>query len=153
MLHVGESAWRISMRVACFSVEDTILALYCAIDDALALAGIHARNGKLVHRPGPAPELDDREVLCLSVLQELFHFESDNSYFNWLENQPLIRSMFPKLMTRQKFAERRVLLTELAAKLSGAICHMSGESRPPFASSTRILSMSAARCERAAKNA
>jgi hypothetical protein len=141
------------MRVTCFSVEDSIIALYCAIDDALALAGIVARNGKLVHRRGPAPELDDREVLCLSILQETLHFKSDNSYFNWLENQPVIRRLFPKLMTRQKFAERRALLTDLAAKLSSVFCQMAGESHPPFASSTRILSMSAARCERAAKNA
>lgn len=153
MLHVGENAWSIRMKVTCFSVEDTIVALYCAIDDALSLAGIRVRDGKLVHRPGPAPELDDREVLCLSVLQEALGFESDNSYFNWLENQPVIQELFPKLIKRQKFAERRVLLTDLAAKLCGAFCHMAGESRPPFASSTRILSMSAARCEPAAKNA
>jgi len=140
------------MSLTSFSLEDTILALYCAIDDALIQAGIPAHNGKLVDRPGPAPEFDDREVLCLSVLQEVLHFESDNAYFNWLNNHPLIREWFPKLMTRQKFAERRVLLTDLAAKLCNVFCQMAGESDPPFSSSTRIQSMSAARSEPVAKS-
>jgi hypothetical protein len=135
------------------SVEDTIFALYCAIDDALKLTGISARDGKLTQRPGPPPELDDREVLCLSVLQEVLGFDSDNAYFNWLENSPLIRALFPKLIKRPKFAERRALLTDLADKLSDAFLQMSGESQPPFSSSTRILSMSAARCVPAIKNA
>src|SRR6059058_2027870 len=107
------------MQLASFlSVEDTILALYCAIDDALKFIGISARDGKLVERPGPPPELDDREVLCLSVLQEVLGFDSDNAYFKWLENSPLIRELFPKLIKRPKFAERRALLTDLADKLS-----------------------------------
>jgi hypothetical protein len=138
---------------AFLSVEDTIFALFCAIDDALKVVGIFPRNGKLTERPGPPPLLDDREVLCLSVLQEVLGFDSDNAYFNWLKNSPLIRSLFPKLIKRQKFAERRALLTDLAAKLSGAFLQMTGESQPPFSSSTRILSMSAARCVPAAKNA
>lgn len=153
MIHVGESTWSFGMQLTSFSVEDTVLALYCAIDDALAFAGIHPRDGKLVPRRGPPPELDDREVLCLSVLQEVLGFESDNSFFNWLENQPIIRQLFPKLIKRQKFAERRALLTELAAKLSGIFCQRAGESQPPFSSSTRIRSMSAVRCERANRNA
>ena len=131
------------MALATFSVEDTILALYCAIDDALAHAGIVVKNGKLTDRPGPAPELDDREVLCLAVLQEVLGFESDNAYFLWLENQPLIRELFPKLIQRQKFAERRALLTALALKLSGAFCALSGEGQPLFSSSTRTPSRSA----------
>jgi len=141
------------MTLTCFSLEDTVLALYCAIDDALAQAGIRSRDGKLVERPGPAPELDDREVLCLSVLQEVLHFKSDNAYFNWLNNQPFIRTWFPKLMTRQKFAERRVLLTDLAAKLCSVFCQMAGEGDPPFSSSTPIQSMSAGRSARAARSA
>ena len=153
MLHVGGITRSIVMPLSCFSIEDTILALYCAIDDALASAGIRPRDGKLVWRRGPPPTLDDREVLCLAVLQEVLGFESDNSYFNWLENQPVIRDLFPKLIKRQKFAERRVLLTALAAKLSGVFCHIAGESQPPFSSSTRILSMSAARCAPGTKNA
>ena len=139
------------MALATFTVEDTLCALYCSIDDALVHAGIVAKDGKLVARPGPPPELDDREVLCLAVLQEVLGFESDHAYFLWLENQPLIRELFPKLIKRQKFAERRVLLTELALKLSHAFCALSGEGAPPFSASTRIPSKSAT-CAAAATN-
>ena len=140
------------MALASFSIEDTIYALYCAIDDALTHAGLRAKDGKLVDRPGPAPELDDREVLCLAVLQEVLGFESDNAYFNWLENQPLIRELFPKLIKRQKFAERRALLTELAMKLGSAFCQLSGEPAPLFSSSTRTPSKHAACTASTTKN-
>jgi hypothetical protein len=109
------------------SLEDTITAVFCAIDDALKEAGIAAKNGKLTDRPGPAPELDDREVLCLSVLQELLGYESDNAYFHWLENQALIRALFPRLIKRQKFAERRALLNDLIEALCSAFCALAGE--------------------------
>lgn len=128
-----------------FTVEDTILVLYCAIDDALKDIGIAEVDGKLVARPGPRPSLSDREVLCLSVLQEILGFESDNAYFLWLQNSPLIQDFFPMLMARQKFAERRALLTGLAYKLSDAFRQLSGEGHPPFSSSTPIRSMSVAR--------
>ena len=135
------------------TVEDTILALYCAIDDALNDIGIVEHDGKLIERPGPRPALSDREVLCLSVLQEVLGFESDNSYFLWLQNSPLIQSLFPMLMARQKFAERRALLTGLAYKLSDAFRQLAGEDQPPFSSSTRIRSMSADRNAPVTRNA
>ena len=141
------------MEMQAVPLEDTITAVYCAIDDALADAGIVARNGKLTHRPGPAPELDDREVLCLSVLQELLDFESDNSYFHWLENKPLIRSLFPQLIQRQKFADRRALLSTLMESLCGAFCNLAGEGHPLFSPSIRIPSRSAGRSAPAKKNA
>ena len=134
-------------------IEDTITAVYCAIDDALNEAGIVAEKGKLTRRPGPPPELDDREVLCLSVLQELLDFESDNAYFHWLENKPLIRALFPKLIKRQKFAERRTLLTGLMEKLCGAFCGLAGEGSPLFSPSTPTPCPSAARSALARKNA
>jgi hypothetical protein len=137
----------------CFSVEDAIVILFCAIDDALNSAGIAERDGKLIERPGPRPALSDREVLCLSVLQEVLGYESDNSYFLWLENSPLIRKLFPMLIARQKFAERRTLLTGLAYKLTDAFRQLAGEGQPPFSSSTRILCMSAARCAPATQTA
>jgi hypothetical protein len=139
------------MALAAFSVEDTIYALYCSIDDALAYVGIVAKDGKLVDRPGPPPELDDREVLSLAVLQEVLGFESDHAYFLWLENQPVIRELFPKLIKRPKFAERRALLTDLALKLNQAFCALQGEGQPPFSSSTRIPSRSAT-CAASATN-
>lgn len=140
------------MDTPAVSVEDTITAVYCAIDDALNEAGIVAHNGKLTCRPGPPPELDDREVLCLAVLQELLGFESDNAYFHWLENKPLIRALFPHLIKRQKFAERRALLSDLMQTLSSAFCNLAGEGQPLFSPSTPTLSPSAGRFAQAPSN-
>ncbi len=140
------------MDTPAVSIEDTITAVYCAIDDALNEAGIVAKNGKLTDRPGPAPELDDREVLCLSVLQELLDFESDNAYFHWLENKPLIRTLFPHLIKRQKFAERRALLSDLMELLCRAFCKLAGEGQPLFSPSIPTPCPSAGRFAPATSN-
>ena len=42
------------------------------------------------------------------------------------------RALFPRLFTRQKFAERRALLTPMLQKLCGAFCALSGEAAPLF---------------------
>jgi hypothetical protein len=118
------------------SLEDVVLATYCALDDALKQAGIQARDGKLIPRRGPAPEVDDREVLCLAVLQEQLGFESDHQYHQWLNTEPVMGKLFPRRLSRPNFAERRALLTSLAARLSQAFCALAGESAPPFSSLT-----------------
>jgi len=126
------------------SLEELVIAVYCAIDDALSECGIRAVNGKLIERRGPPPEVDDREVLCLAVLQELLGFESDNSFHQWLETNSTINSLFPKRLSRPKFADRRALLTPLIMRLTGALCEMEEGKAPPFSSSIRIRSSSAA---------
>ena len=125
-------------------LEELVITLYAALDDALAEAGLAARNGKLVPRPGPAPEVDDREVLCLAVLQELLGFESDHGFYQWFESNAVLRHLFPRRLTRPNWADRRALLTPLLQRLSQAFCALDEES-PPFSSSTRIRSTSAAR--------
>jgi len=126
------------------TLEETILAVYCALDDALACAKVECREGKLIPRPGPPPAMDDREVLCLALLQELLGYESDHAFFLWLQNNSALRTAFPHLLSRQKFAERRVLLTPLLERLCQAFCVLGGEGLPPFPSSTPIPSTSAA---------
>lgn len=128
------------------SLEDTITSLYCALDDALAEAKVECRDGKLVPRRGPVPDMDDREVLCLAVLQELLRFESDNRFFLWAANNRTIRELFPRMLTRQKFAERRALLTPLMQKLCQAFCALDGEGQTPFSSLTPTPSTSANSC-------
>ena len=140
------------MDTPAVSIEDTITAVYCAIDDALSEAGIVAKNGKLTDRPGPAPELDDREVLCLAVLQELLDFESDNAYFHWLENKPFIRTLFPHLIKRQKFADRRALLSDLMELLCSAFCKLAGEGQPLFSPSIPTPCPSAGQFAQATSN-
>jgi len=126
------------------NLEDVVLAVYCAIDDALKECGIQAVNGKLLRRRGPAPEVDDREVLCLAVLQELSGFASDNKFHRWLETNPTIRALFPRGLSRPKFAERRALLTPLIMRLTGALYRLEEGGAPPFSSLTPIRSMSVA---------
>jgi hypothetical protein len=128
------------------NLDDLITAVYCALDDALIEAKIECHEGKLIPRRGPPPAMDDREVLCLAVLEELLGFESDNAFFLWMENNAVVRATFPRLLSRQKFADRRVLLTPLIQKLSGAFCALGGEEHPPFVSSTPIRSTSANWC-------
>lgn len=125
------------------SLEDTVTAVYCALDDALAEAQVACCEGKLIPRRGPAPDVDDREILCLTVLQELLRFESDNRFFLWLLNNATMRELFPRMLTRQKFAERRALLTPLMQQLCQAFCALGGEGQPPFSSSTPTRSTSA----------
>jgi len=120
------------------SLEDLVLALYCAIDDGLRECGIRAINGKLIKRSGPPPEVDDREVLCLAVLQELLGYESDNKFHLWLETNKTIQALFPRRLTRPKFAERRALLTPLIMRLTTALCMLDEGGAPPFSSSIHI---------------
>jgi hypothetical protein len=133
-------------------LEELVITIYSALDDALAEAKIVARDGKLVPRPGPPPEVDDREVLCLAVLQELLGFESDHAFYQWFESNAILRKLFPRRLTRPNWADRRALLTPLAKGLSQAFCALDGEESPPFSSSTRIRSMFAVPSEPARKN-
>jgi hypothetical protein len=63
-------------------------------------------------------EVDDREVLCLAVLQELLGFESDHGFYQWLESNAVIRKLFPRWLTRPNWADRRALfpLSDEAAR-------------------------------------
>jgi len=131
-------------------LEDLVLALYCALDDALGKAGVAVDRGRLVPRRGPPPEVDDREVLCLAVLQELLGFDSDHSFHVWSTHEPTLRSLFPRRLTRQNFSDRRMLLTPLLERLCSAFCDIAGEGRPPFSSSTVIPWKFVSRCAPAA---
>ncbi|MFO8013742.1 MAG: hypothetical protein R6X20_10610, partial [Phycisphaerae bacterium] len=136
-----------------FDLEDLVITVYAALDDALAEAGVPARKGKLVARPGPPPEVDDREILCLAVLQELLGFESDHGFYTWFEVNPVLRRLFPRRLSRPNWADRRALLTPLLRRLSQAFCALDGEGAPPFSSSTPTRSTSAAPSGPDARNA
>jgi hypothetical protein len=120
------------------SLEDVVVAVYAAMDDALIEAGIKCHRGRLVARPGPPPEVDDREILCLALVQELLGFESDHRFHLWLQANPTMRELFPRQLSRPNFAERRALLTPLLERLCGVFCDMLEGETPPFSSSTAI---------------
>ena len=112
------------------SLEDTVTAVYGVLDDALAEGKVECRNGKVIRRRGPRPDMEDREVLCLAVLQELLQCESDNRFFLWAANDPTMRDLFRRALTRQKFTERRALVTPLMQRLCQAFCVLCGEGQP-----------------------
>ena len=118
-------------------LEDLVITTYAALDDALAHAGVAGKDGKLIPRRGPNPEVDDREVLCLALIQEWLGYDSDLSYYQWLEGNKTMSSLFPRLLSRQKWVDRRTLLTPILQKLSTAFMEMTppeDESLPPFSS-------------------
>ena len=119
-------------------LEDTVIAVYAALDDTLQEAGVVSHGGKLVLRRGPEPDVDDREVLCLAVLQELFGFESDNKFCAWLQVDRTMRSLFPRQLTRQNFADRRALLLPILEPINERLCALCGEAAPPFSLLTAI---------------
>lgn len=128
-------------------LEDIVIAVYSALDDALAAAGVESRGGKLVPRPGPEPDVDDREILCQAMLQELLGFESDNAFHLWFKANSTMRSLFPRGLSRQNWADRRALLTPILQRLCSAFVALD-EGSPPFSSWTRIRSTCADRCGR-----
>ena len=113
-----------------FDLEEWVITVYTALDNALAEAGVAARGGKWVPRSGPAPDVDDREVLWLAVLQELLGFESDHAFYQWLESNAVLRQLFPRRLTRSNGADRWALLTPLVQRLSQAFCALDGEEAP-----------------------
>jgi hypothetical protein len=115
-------------------LEEPVITVCAALDDALAEAGLATQDGKLAPRPGPPPEVDDREVLCLTVLQELLDFESDHGFYQWFETKPVMRRLSPRRLTRPDWADRRALLTPILQRLSQAFCALDGEAAPPFCS-------------------
>lgn len=133
------------------SLEEVVIAVYSALDDALREAKIPCHNGKLLPRSGPAPEVDDREILCLALLQELFGFESDHFFYRWLETNPTMTQLFPRRLSRPNWADRRAILTPLIERLSKTFAGMDGEDKPPFSLLTPIPWMFAAPFELAKK--
>lgn len=119
-------------------LEDTVIAVYAALDDALQEAGLFAHDGKLVSRRGPEPDVDDREVLCLALLQEIFGFESDNKFCAWLQVDRAMRTLFLRQLTRQNFADRRALLLPILEPINERLCALCGEADPPFSLLTAI---------------
>lgn len=133
-------------------LEKVVICMYSALDDALRESGVSCKDGKLIPRRGPPPEVDDREVLCLAMLEELLGFESDNAFYLWFERNQVMRGLFPRRLSRPNWAERRALLTPLMERLCVAFCAIAGEDAPPFSTSTPIPSMSAARSVQAIRN-
>jgi len=133
-------------------LEQLVICVYSALDDALREAGVSCQDGKLIPRRGPSPAVDDREVLCLVVLQELLDFESDHAFYLWFENNSVMCELFPRRLSRPNWADRRALLTPLMERLSSAFCRIAGEAAPPFSSSILIPSMSAGRSVQARRN-
>lgn len=113
-------------------LEDLVIAVYSALDDALRQAGIKVKDGKLIPRPGRAPDVDDREILCIAVLEEVLGRESDNSFYEWFCANPVTKKLFPRKLSRQNYSDRRVLLLPLIQRLCRAFCDLEADGDPPL---------------------
>ena len=125
-------------------LEELVITLYAAIDDAIQLAEIPCKNGKVIPRRGPAPEIDDREILCLSLLQEILGYESDHAFQLWINRNHVLTELFPRRLTRQKFADRRALLTPVLQRLCLALAALDDDASPFLPSLIHTQSMSVA---------
>jgi hypothetical protein len=112
------------------SLDDLIALVTGAVNEALKFAGIEQHNGRLLLRRGPVLAFSDSDALCVAILQEVLGSESDNGFFLKYGENPVFRSRFPKLPSRQKFADRRTKLTPLYERICQIFCEMGGEASP-----------------------
>src|SRR5215217_4637428 len=70
------------------------------------------------HRPGPAAELSDSEVITLSLVAELVEMDKESRFLAYVRRNH--RALFPRLPERSRFNRRRRALTEVTNRIRGA---------------------------------
>ena len=71
------------------------------------------------HRPGPAAELSDSEVITLSLVAELVELDQESRFLAYVRRNHL--ALFPKLPERSRYNRRRRALTEVTNRIRGAL--------------------------------
>jgi len=74
------------------------------------------------HRPGPAAELSDSEVITLTLVAELVEVDKESRFLAYVRRNHL--ALFPKLPERSRFNRRRRALTEVTNRVRGALLHL-----------------------------
>ena len=74
------------------------------------------------HRPGPAAELSDSEVITLSLVAELVEMDKESRFLAYVRRNHL--ALFPKLPERSRFNRRRRALTEVTNRIRGALMQL-----------------------------
>ena len=74
------------------------------------------------HRPGPAAELSDSEVIALTLVAELVEMDQERRFLADVRRNHL--ALFPKLPERSRFNRRRRALTEATNRVRGALLRL-----------------------------
>ncbi len=74
------------------------------------------------HRPGPAAELSDSEVITLTLVAELVEADKESRFLAYVRRNHL--ALFPKLPERSRFNRRRRALTEVTNRIRGALMQL-----------------------------
>ena len=74
------------------------------------------------HRPGPAAELSDSEVITLSLVAELVEMDKESRFLAYVRRNHL--ALFPKLPERSRYNRRRRALTEVTNRIRGALMQL-----------------------------
>src|SRR3954466_14209699 len=80
------------------SFEDFCTWMYVVVDD------LDAQIAPLFHRPGPAPQGTDREMLAMALIGECRGWDQENEL---LSNFRAYRHLFPLPPTHSRFYRRR----------------------------------------------
>ena len=97
---------------------DTLLtALYVDLDDRVLPALGFSRS----HRPGVKPRLNDAELLCLVVAQQLLGFSSERHWVRFAETN--LRDMFPGLPQQSGYSKRVRAADGLIASVIPFLAH------------------------------
>jgi hypothetical protein len=107
-------------------LEEFMIAVYCLIDEVLGEVRAHPDWAR-VRRRGPAPTLDDAEVLTMEVVGEFLGLDQDAAIYRYFRRHP--SGWFPALLrvhrttfTRQA-ANLWALKERLWAALRDRVCH------------------------------
>jgi len=71
------------------------------------------------HRPGPAAELSDSEVITLTLVAELVEMDKESRFLAYVRRNHL--ALFPTLPERSRYNRRRRQLIEVTNRLRGAL--------------------------------
>ena len=74
------------------------------------------------HRPGPAAELSDSEVITLSLVAELVEMDKESRFLAYVRRNHL--ALFPRLPERSRYNRRRRALTEVTNRIRGALMQL-----------------------------
>ena len=82
------------------SIEEFIITVFCLIDDELK----KLLKGKKIRQRGPAPNLQDAEVISMEIVGEFFGMDCDKTIWNYFKRH--WNHFFPKIPDRCNFARQ-----------------------------------------------
>ena len=74
------------------------------------------------HRPGPAAEVSDSEVIALTLVAELVEMDQESRFLAYVRRNHL--ALFPRLPERSRYNRRRRALTEVTNRIRGALMEL-----------------------------